>query len=493
MRASGILLHITSLPGPYGIGTMGREAYAFVDRLRQGNQKYWQILPLGPTGFGDSPYQTDSAFAGNPFLIDLEELISDALLEREEVESVNWGDDPSMVDFEAVYRGRGPLFRLACLRGWERDKDALECFQKENPWLEDYALFRALKEHFGQVPWSEWEDEDIRLRRSVEVMERYKFQLAGEMRVVIYTQYLFFRQWNALRAYAKEQGIGIIGDVPIYVPMDSADVWSNRELFQLDGEGKPSAVAGVPPDYFSEDGQLWGNPLYNWERMKKDGYHWWLSRMEAAARLYDTIRIDHFRGLESYWAVPFGEETARNGCWLKGPGEDFVTALKNHLPETGIVAEDLGILTEDVHALRKFSNWPGMKILQFAFDAGGQSTYLPHRYEENCVCYTGTHDNAALPEWAEEANPADISFAREYFGISGGESFCREVIRGGMASVANLFIARMQDWLELGRESRMNTPGTLGGGNWRWRMTEDMLRVDLFWDMARMTYIYGRS
>ena len=492
MRASGILLHITSLPGPYGVGTMGKEAKAFVDLLKEGNQKYWQILPLGPTGFGDSPYQTDSAFAGNPYLIDLEELVEDNLLTREELDSRFWGSDPSSVDFEALYAGRAPLFRLACNRGWERDKNALERFQAQNPWVEDYALFRALKNHFGQKPWLEWEEEDLRLRHPGDVLERYRAMLAGEMRVTIYTQYLFFRQWNALRSYANERGISIIGDVPIYVPMDSADVWAEREYFQLDREGHPTAVAGVPPDYFSEDGQLWGNPLYNWKRMEADGYNWWLQRMEAAARLYDVIRIDHFRGLESYWAVPYGAETARNGCWRKGPGESFIAALQERLPDTEIIAEDLGTLTEEVHRLRNFSGWPGMKVLEFALNAGSLSTYLPHCYEENCVCYVGTHDNAPLRQWQGEAAFQDIEFAREYFGIAREESFNRGIIRGGMASTAKLFIAQMQDWLELGGESRMNTPGTLGGNNWRWRIRPEMLKKELFWDMARMTYIYGR-
>lgn len=492
MRASGILLHVTSLPGPYGIGTLGREAYKFIDLLKAGNQTYWQILPMGPTGFGASPYQTDSVFAGNPFLIDLDDLVADGLLTQAEVDMCFWGDDPSQVDFETVEAGREPLLRLACDRGWERDKAALESFRAAEPWIEDYALFKALKKHFGDASWTGWENEDIRLRRSDEVLDRYRAILQDEMRVVIYSQYLFFRQWEALRAYAREQGIGIIGDVPIYVPMDSADVWVNRELFQLDEEGNPTAVAGVPPDYFSEDGQLWGNPLYDWDRMAADGYGWWLQRMEAAAKMYDVIRIDHFRGLESYWAVPNGEETARNGLWRKGPGECFVSALKERLPNVAIIAEDLGILTEEVHALRKLSGWPGMKILEFAFSADSRSTYLPHCHEENCVCYVGTHDNATLRQWMEEAPPQDVAFAKEYLGIRGEESFCRGVIRGGMASAAKLFVAQMQDWLELGAEARMNIPGTLGGRNWRWRVSGDMLRMELFWEMARMNYIYGR-
>lgn len=491
MRASGILLHITSLPSPHGVGTLGKEAYAFVDFLKKARQKYWQILPLGPTGYGDSPYQTDSAFAGNPYLIDLDALVEDGLLTEEEVNAPFWGADPSCTDYGALYVGRAPLLKTACTRGWERDAEAVANFRRENPWLEDYALFKALKSHFGMKPWSEWEDEEIRLRRSEAVLAHYREELAGDIRVNIYTQFLFFRQWDALRAYAREQGVGIIGDVPIYVPMDSADVWAESEYFQLDEERRPKAVAGVPPDYFSADGQLWGNPLYDWEKMQADGYRWWLRRMRAASRLYDVVRIDHFRGLESYWAVPYGETTARNGRWRKGPGESFITALRENLPQMDIIAEDLGFLTPEVIELRTFSGYPGMKILEFAFDSREPSSYLPHCYEENCICYTGTHDNATLRQWLDDAAPEDAAFAREYFSLGEDDNFNFGVIRGGMRSVAKLFVAPMQDWLELGGEARMNTPG-LPEGNWCWRMSGEALRDELAWKIARMTCLYGR-
>lgn len=492
-RKSGILLHITSLPGPYGVGTMGKEARAFVDFLKSANQTFWQILPLGPTGFGDSPYQTDSAFAGNPYLVDLDELVEDGLLTEEEVNGPFWGDTPHRVDYGALHAGRQGLFEKACGRGWERDGAAVADFRRENPWVEDYALYRALKKHFGEKAWTEWENDDLRLRRSAAVLEEYRVRLERDIRVHIYTQYLFFRQWEALRAYARERDVRIIGDVPIYVPMDSADVWAEREWFCLDEEGRPSEVAGVPPDYFSEDGQLWGNPLYDWNNMRADGYGWWLRRMTAAARLYDVIRIDHFRGLSSYWAVPYGETTARNGCWREGPGEDFADAVRERFPEMEIIAEDLGILTEDVFRLKGYARWPGMKVLGFAFDAGHLSTYLPHCYEPECVCYTGTHDNATLRQWWEEAAPWDRDFAREYLGLGAGDCFSRGVIRAGMSSAARLFVAPMQDWLDLGSEGRMNTPGVLGNGNWCWRMGREAMSGELAARIGRMTYIYGRN
>lgn len=492
MRASGILLHITSLPSPHGVGTLGKEAYAFIDFLKKANQKYWQILPLGPTGYGDSPYQTDSAFAGNPYLIDLDALVADGLLTEKEVNEPFWGNDPSKTDYGALYAGRAPLLEKACARGWERDREAVAAFEAKNPWVRDYALFKALKSQFDMKSWIEWEDETVRLRRDDKVLEHYRQLLAPAIRVHTYTQYLFFRQWDALRTYAREQGIGIIGDVPIYVPMDSADVWAESEYFQLDEERRPSAVAGVPPDYFSADGQLWGNPLYDWDRMQADGYRWWIRRMQAASRLYDVVRIDHFRGLESYWAVPYGETTARNGEWRKGPGESFITALRENLPQVEIIAEDLGFLTQEVIDLREFSGYPGMKILEFAFDSRDPSNYLPHCYDENCICYTGTHDNATLRQWLDDASPEDVAFAREYFALRQDDNFNLGIIRGGMRSVAKLFVAQMQDWLDLGAESRMNTPGILGNDNWCWRMDPDGLRDELAWSIARMTYIYGR-
>ena len=492
MRGSGILMHISSLPSAHGIGTFGREAYAFADFLAEAGQKYWQILPLGPTGCGDSPYQASSAFAGNPYFIDLDLLAEDGLLEREEIDAVFFGADPESVDYGALYAGRGALLRLAYQRGWDRDREAVERFRAENAaWLEDFALYTACKGHFGMRPWTEWEDEDLRLRRSGEALERWGGKLREDEECCVYTQFLFFRQWEALRRYVHEKGVSIIGDVPIYVPLDSSDVWAGRELFQLDADGRPTEVAGVPPDYFSEDGQLWGNPLYDWEKMEADGFSWWIERLRAAGRLYDVVRIDHFRGLESYWAVPAGEETARNGRWRPGPGEAFITAVKTALPELGVIAEDLGMLTDAVVRLREFSGFPGMKVLQFAFDTSGESDYLPHKYSPNCVCYIGTHDNETLCQWIEQTGRDNLKFAKRYFGLHKKEGYAMGILRGGMGSVAELFIAPMTDWLGLGAEARMNTPGTLGD-NWRWRMKKGAATKKLRRKIRRMTKMYGR-
>lgn len=494
MRASGILMHISSLPSPHGIGTLGREAYAFADFLKQAGQKYWQILPLGPTSYGDSPYQTVSAFAGNPYFIDLDELCADGLLTKEEVDDVFWGTESETVDYGALYAGRGALLRLAYERGWERDRERVEAFRAENvSWLRDYALFTALKKHFCMRSWVEWEDEDARLHRP-EALKRYEKLLARDIEECVYIQYLFFKQWNALRAYIHNNGISVIGDVPIYVPLDSADVWSNGELFQLDDQCHPIEVAGVPPDAFTDVGQLWGNPLYDWEKMEKDGFSWWISRMKASARLYDVIRIDHFRGLESYWAVPYGEETARNGRWRPGPAKKFVSAIKEALPELDLIAEDLGYMTPEVIELREFSGWPGMKILQFAFDPSGESEYLPWRMYPNSVCYIGTHDNSTLVQWLrEDASAESLAYARKYLGLSLAEGYANGMLRGGMGCPANLFVVQMQDWLQLGGESRMNEPGLLGHGNWCWRMRSDALTPALTEKIAAMTRMFGRA
>lgn len=493
MRASGILMHITSLPSPYGIGTFGKAAYAFTDFLKKAGQKYWQILPLGPTGFGDSPYQTDSAFAGNPYLIDPDMLISDGLLTREEVKFFFWGNDPGKTDFGVLYAGRRRLLHSAYRRGWERDRREVSAFYEENRgWLRDYALYSAAKRHFGMKPWTEWEDEELRLRCSEKVLCRYERMLREDVEFCIYTQFLFFRQWNALRSYVRQNGISIIGDVPIYVPMDSADVWAESNSFRLDSQCRPVEVAGVPPDYFSEDGQLWGNPLYDWDRMAADGYRWWKRRLEAASGLYDAVRIDHFRGLESYWAVPYGETTARNGHWCKGPGESFITAVREAFPTLDIIAEDLGFLTQGVLDLREFSGFPGMKVLQFAFDSREPSNYLPHLYDTNCVCYTGTHDNTTLCQWVSEIKTGDKAYAMEYLGVKDEADIPDAVIRAGMGSVADLFVTQMQDWLHLGAEGRMNTPGILGHGNWCWRIKPDLLTDTLAERIRRMTVLYGR-
>ena len=491
-RSSGILMPISSLPSPHGIGTLGVEARKFVDFLAAAGQSWWQILPVSPTSYGDSPYQSFSAYAGNPYFVDLDLLCEDGLLTPAEVNSVNWGTDPAKVDYSAIYNSRFPLLHLAMERGWERDADKVAAFSEENAsWLPDYALFMAVKRHFGMQSWTEWPDEDIRLRRP-EAVARYQEELADDIRLFTYIQYLFFRQWEDLRSYAHEKGIGIIGDLPIYVAMDSADVWADPRAFQLDERNVPAEVAGVPPDYFTADGQLWGNPLYDWDAMKADGYTWWIRRIAGASRLYDILRIDHFRGLESYWAVPYGETTAKIGRWVKGPGMDLIGVLTEKFPNIQFIAEDLGYLTPEVRQLLEDSGLPGMKVLEFAFDSREAANYLPHTYPRHCVCYAGTHDNATLMGWKDEAAPADIAMARQYLGLNDEEGFHWGVLRGGQSSVADLFVAQMQDYLGLGSEARMNTPGILGG-NWQWRMLSGQITDALTARIAGMARLYGRS
>ena len=491
-RSCGILMPISSLPSPHGIGTLGAEARKFVDFLADAGQSWWQILPVGPTSYGDSPYQSFSAYAGNPYFVDLDLLCEDGLLTPAEVNSVNWGTDPAKVDYSAIYNSRFPLLHLAMERGWERDADKVAAFSEENAsWLPDYALFMAVKRHFGMQSWTEWPDEDIRLRRP-EAVARYQEELADDIRLFTYIQYLFFRQWEDLRSYAHEKGIGIIGDLPIYVAMDSADVWADPRAFQLDERNVPAEVAGVPPDYFTADGQLWGNPLYDWDAMKADGYSWWIRRIEGASRLYDILRIDHFRGLESYWAVPYGETTAKIGRWVKGPGMGLIGVLTEKFPNIQFIAEDLGYLTPEVRQLLEDSGLPGMKVLEFAFDSREAANYLPHTYPRHCVCYAGTHDNATLMGWKDEAAPADIAMARQYLGLNDEEGFHWGVLRGGQSSVADLFVAQMQDYLGLGSEARMNTPGILGG-NWQWRMLSGQITDALTARIAGMARLYGRS
>lgn len=493
MRASGILMHISSLPGPGGIGSMGRQARQFVDFLHRAKQRYWQILPLSPTGYGDSPYQSFSVFAGNPYLIDLERLEEQGLLRQSEIDEVVWSSAEDRVDYGILYENR----RKVLYKAYERflgipNRDFTQFVQtRKDDWLGDYALFMALKEKFGGKDWQTW-PEDIRLRQ-FDAMARCRDELKYQVVFQYFLQYKFFEQWNALRAYAARKQVQIIGDVPIYVPLDSADVWANYELFQLDEERRPRMVAGCPPDAFTADGQLWGNPLYDWERMKKSGYAWWIRRLRAASGMYDVIRLDHFRGFESYWAVPSGEKTARNGSWLPGPGQDFVQAMQKALPDLRFIAEDLGFLTEEVHKLQEASGWPGMKVLEFAFDSREPSNYLPHRYERHSVCYTGTHDNMTLCQWMEEARPEDLDYARRYLGLNEEEGYTWGMLRGGMSSVSDLFVAQMQDYLELPGSARMNLPGTCSPDNWSWRALEGAITPDLADRIAEMTQMYGRA
>jgi len=496
-RASGVLLHITSLPSPYGIGSLGEQAFRFVDFLYRAGQRYWQILPVGPTGYGNSPYQSYSAFAGNPNLIDLDRMAECGWLEPEEITALEWGEDPQYVDFDTVEKNRAVLFEKAWLRAGRQPVEGLDEFCEENgDWLRDYALFMALKEKMKNLPWTQW-PEEIRNAKGNgsenNALTQYGKELEERVRYYQFIQFVFYRQWKELHRYAEQQGIRIIGDIPIYVPMDSADVWANPEQFQMDQDLIPKAVAGVPPDYFSEDGQLWGNPLYDWEAMAKDGYSWWISRMKHASELFDVIRIDHFRGLSSYWSVPYGSETAKEGTWMKGPGLPFIETIKKEGIRADIIAEDLGDLSEDVHELLRESGYPGMKILEFSFDDAADNDYRPHNYDRNCICYAGTHDNAVLCQWLDEMEPEDLELAKRYMGLNRKEGYAEGVIRTGMESVADLFVLQMQDWLRLGKESRMNVPGTIGGNNWKWRMDKDALSDKLASEILEYTIRYERT
>ena len=490
MRESGILMHITSLPSPYGIGTMGKDAYAFVDFLEKASQSYWQILPLTPTGYGDSPYQSFSACAGNHYLIDLDTLVEEGLLTKQEVASVNWGNVPGRVDYGSMYTRRNQVLKKAYCRFIP--DEAYRRFVAENEeWLSEYGIFMALKEENGGKPWLDW-PENLK-NHDAAALEEKQAELADAVALQYFLQYQFDRQWKALRGYANEKGIRIIGDVPIYVPLDSADVWANPELFQLDGSRRPEVVAGCPPDAFTEDGQLWGNPIYDWQNMQDTDYVWWVKRLEAAAKMYDVVRIDHFRGFESYWAVPAGDDTARNGKWVKGPGMAFIDAIKKALPDLDFIAEDLGYMTKEVRQLQLDSSYPGMKVIEFAFDSREESDYLPHLYPVDSVCYTGTHDNVTLQQWFDEASPEDIAYAKAYLGLNEEEGYVWGMIRGGMGSVSRICVVQMQDYLELGKFARMNFPGTLSMDNWTWRAEEGFASDELAERIFKLTKLYGRA
>ena len=488
MRKSGILMHISSLPSPYGIGTMGKCAYEFVDFLKSAGQAYWQILPLSPTGYGNSPYQSFSTYAGSPYLIDPDTLVADGLLKEEEINAVHWGDDEIHVDFGILYNERFKLLKKA----YDRFEGGAEfqAFLGENEsWLPDYALFSALKDKFHGQSWQNWSVS--LMMRIPEVLEAAREELAEEIRFVCFQQFLFFKQWNALHAYANSQGIQIIGDVPIYVPMDSADVWAEPKLFQLDGSYRPVVIAGCPPDSFNADGQLWGNPIYDWEKQHQTGYAWWIRRMEAASKMYDVVRLDHFRGFESYWAVPADATTAAGGSWKKGPGMDLIRALQKALPELNCIAEDLGYMTPEVRQLQLDSGYPSMKVLQFGFDSREEADYRPHTYPVNSVCYSGTHDNPPLALWLEDALREDIVMATEYLGLNEEEGIIPGLIRGCLASVSDLCVIQMQDWLELGRGCRMNCPGFLGD-NWLWRAEKGFCTEALASRILTLTKRYSR-
>ena len=487
MRGSGILMHITSMPGPYGVGTMGKESYKFADFLHKAGQRYWQVLPLSPTGYGDSPYQSCSAFAGNPYLIDLDALVEQGLLEPAEITACDWGTDETRVDFGLLYANRMKLLRKAYARFRDEDEAFAKFRAKNDSWLPEFAHYMALKDQFGGKPWYEWPKE-LKCRDVYAANESF-LELSEEIQFYSFVQYLFFTQWEKLRQYCHNLGISIIGDVPIYVPYDSVEVWSEPHYFCLEETLTPTAVAGCPPDYFSEDGQLWGNPLYRWDAHKKDGYAWWLRRLEHAAKLYDVIRIDHFRGFAGYYSIPYGAENARGGQWLPGPGLDFLETVKKHLPETPMIAEDLGYLTPDVHKLREDAGYPGMKVLSFAFDGSTDNPYLPHNHIKNSVCYIGTHDNMPLKQWVSECSDEAVR-ASAYMGDP--QDILWGMIRLCMASVADLAVVQMQDYLGLGAESRMNFPGTCTGCNWTWRARPGFVSDALAEKMKDLTRTYGR-
>ncbi|MEG0961636.1 MAG: 4-alpha-glucanotransferase [Lachnospiraceae bacterium] len=491
MRSSGILMHISSLPSPYGIGTMGKEARKFVDFLVESAQTYWQVLPICPTSYGDSPYQSFSSFAGNPYFIDLDILCNEKLLKKSECESYQWGTSKNAIDYGILYENRYPLLHKAFKR-FQKDipKDYDFFCSSQKDWLEDYALFMALKDAHDGIAWSKWEDK--LKRREPEAMKKAEKKLVNEINFWKMIQYTFYKQWNALKAYANEKGIQIIGDVPIYVAMDSADVWANPTQFYLDEELNPIDVAGCPPDAFSDDGQLWGNPLFCWDSMKKDDYNWWTRRMEKTTKLFDLVRIDHFRGFDSYYAIPFGDKNARKGEWRKGPGISLFKEMEKKIGSMNVIAEDLGFLTDSVRKMLKDSGYPGMKLLQFAFDSREEGDYLPHNYNKNCIVYAGTHDNDTILGWMKTAPKSSSAFAKEYLKLDKEEGYHWGVMRGVWSSVGDLAVVTMQDILGIGNEGRMNTPSTLGG-NWMWRMMPDAVTPKLTKKVKKIVKLYGRA
>ncbi len=492
-RSAGILLSITSLPSKYGIGCFSKEAYNFVDFLKESGQSYWQILPLGPTSYGDSPYQSFSTFAGNPYFIDLEQFIELGLLTKEECDEVDFGTEND-INYHKLYIGRYPLLKKAFKRSnIENDADFMD-FNEKNAWLEDYALFMAVKDKFDQVAWNEW-DEDIKLGK-MEAVERYHNELAEDICFYKFLQYHFYKQWDKLKAYANENGIKIVGDIPIYVAFDSADVWASPQLFQLNDDNTPKAVAGCPPDGFSADGQLWGNPLYDWEYHKNSGYEWWISRLEHCFKLYDVVRIDHFRGFDEYYSIPYGDKTAINGHWEKGPGMELFKAVEKSLGKKEVIAEDLGFMTDSVRELVEESGFPNMKVIEFAFDSrdtGCRNDYLPHNYNENCVAYTGTHDNQTIVSWFDTISDDEQKMARDYLcdDHTPDEKLYMSFISVIMRSQAKLCIIPMQDYLGLDDSTRMNKPSTVGV-NWKWRVKKEELNEEIKRKILKMVTLYGR-
>ena len=495
-RTAGILMPISSLPGKYGIGCFNLKAYEFVDFLRDAGQTHWQILPIHPTSYGDSPYQSFSTFAGNPYFIDLEALIAEGVLSNDECDSVFFGDEEDDINYAALYEGRKILLTMAYERSRISENPEYQKFIADNGWwLDDYALFMALKDFFNGQCWYEW-PEDIRLRYDY-ALDYYRRELYFDIEYQKYLQFKFFQQYGWLKNYANSQGVKIIGDIPIYVAMDSADTWANPRLFQLDDRNMPTAVAGCPPDGFSATGQLWGNPLYRWDYHRETGFDWWLTRLWYVYQLYDVTRIDHFRGFDEYYSIPYGHKTAEFGHWEKGPGIELFRRAEEVLGWHEVIAEDLGFVTDSVRQLVRDSGFPGMKVLQFAFDSrdtGSARDYLPHNYTENAVVYTGTHDNDTTIGWFEAISDDDWNLARDYLCdfYTPDEEMDRPFVALALQSIARMCIIPMQDYLGLGTEARMNTPSTIGC-NWRWRMTDDQFTQELCRDILARTRRFGRT
>lgn len=487
-RASGVLMHISSLPGNTGIGTLGKPAFDFVDYLSEAGQTYWQILPICPTGYGDSPYQSFSTYAGNPYFIDFDELVKDGYLNYSDFELISWGSNESVVDYGLLYQKRKTVFKIVQKNFFKKvPKDYNEFCDENSFWLDDYAVFMSIKDSFGGVALSKWND-DLRLRKA-EAVDAFTAGHKEEIAYYKMLQYFFFRQWNRLKKYANSKEIKIIGDLPIYVSADSVDVWASPDNFALDSVLRPVEVAGCPPDGFSATGQLWGNPVYNWEHLKSTGYEWWKRRLEKTLKIYDVIRIDHFRGFEAYYCIPADAETAQNGVWRPGPGMDLFTVAG--LQDKPIIAEDLGFLTDGVRELLKATGFPGMKVLEFAFDSRDENDYLPKNYTENSVVYTGTHDNDTILGWSHTAPNADVENALKYFEIDNKSALVRAMMNAAMESKSNTCILTMQDILGKDSDARMNIPSTLGG-NWQWRATEtELAAADWKW-LKQTTEEYGR-
>ncbi len=499
MRKSGILMHISSLPSKYGIGNFGRAAYDFVDRLVSAGQSMWQILPLGPTGFGDSPYQSFSTYAGNPYFIDLEKLIEKGWLKKSECDRIYRGTDESSVDYHMLYQTRFSLLKkaygVAKSEGFFKKKEYRSFLWKNEFWLSDYALYMAIKDKFSGKSFMEWPK---KLReRAKEALKEFQMHNEEQVEFHQFLQYEFFSQWSELKQYAGHHGIEIIGDIPIYVAFDSADTWANPHLFQLTDKGYPKAIAGCPPDGFAEDGQLWGNPLYDWDAHKKEGFAWWISRIRHCFEMVDVLRIDHFRGFDEYFSIPYKATTAAGGHWEKGPGYALFEKIKQEIGDKRIIAEDLGYVTDSVRELVNRCNYPGMKVFQFAFDSrdtGNAADYLPHNYSKNAVVYTGTHDNATLLEWLGDINKEEYRTVSCYIGARKGdtkEDLVKGMIRTAMSSVADICIIPIQDYLLQGGECRMNRPSSIGG-NWKYRIRKKDLSAKLMKEIHDLTKLYAR-